>query len=83
MLRIEKGIPVSERNNYNDVPFSEMVVGDSVFVPLKDGQKMTTLQPTLMRAASDYAAQKDPEIKFTTKRWKDGNIVGVRIWRVK
>lgn len=71
-IKIEAGIPTpAMRNAKAKYPWSQMLVGDSFFVPGATTTKIAT-------AASTFARYHKNGYKFTVR--KEGN--GARVWRV-
>jgi len=79
---IEKGVPYPKKGKkgFVNYPFDEMEVGDSFFVPLKKGNKITSLQPQILSNAKSYALHNKKDWTFKTSREEDET--GIRIWRV-
>ena len=70
VITVDKGIPVPRslrgRSKY---PFRQMEIGDSCFIPRKNGQQITInhLKP----------------LRFTTRHVVENGIDGVRVWRIE
>lgn len=79
-IKIEKGIEIpSKKGKYNKYPFGQMEVGDSFFVPIKEGGNMRSFQPQISSLAKSYSLRnKNNEWEFTVRQ--EG--VGVRGWRI-
>jgi hypothetical protein len=70
-LKIEKGVPLPSYSLAASIPFDEMEVRDSIFVPCEPGSKAVNV------AAARYGRKTGKS--FTTRR-EEG---GVRIWRTR
>lgn len=68
---IEKGIPLPSRQVARKYPFDEMEVGDSFFV--------TDVSVVLLHA---HARRHSPR-RFTCRTVVEGDIKGVRVWRIE
>jgi hypothetical protein len=76
LIPIDKGIPLPTRqSNRKKYPFDAMEVGDSFFVPKRDGENSS--RQAQARVASCFARQRPR--KYTTAMVPGG----VRVWRVK
>ena len=87
-IKIDKGIPLPEdtrsRANY---PFADMEVGDSIFIPLEEGDNAQRMKNRLSQATRTFGKKQDPEQHFII-RYRlekigvgDREQSGVRIWR--
>jgi hypothetical protein len=78
MFKIEKNIPITALYAAQvQYPFGEMQVGDSILVPVPEGQTFGTLRSRLTAASGAYARKND--MKFSQRRIGDA----IRIWRIK
>jgi hypothetical protein len=87
-IKIDKGVPLPEdtrsRSNY---PFADMEVGDSIFIPLEEGDNAQRMKNRLSQATRTFGKKQDPEQHFII-RYRlekigvgDRELSGVRIWR--
>jgi hypothetical protein len=84
-FKIESGIKIPEAGlrypgRPRIYPFDAMMVGDSIFVP-GQGMRRTKGKPT-GAAKSAYKYAKKSGKKFSARSTREGNVDGVRIWRV-
>jgi len=80
---IEKNIPIRKKikPNATNYPFDKMEIGDSFFVKVKNGNKLTSLASGLSTCAREYAKRHNLDWKFLVSSYTELN--GARIWRVK
>lgn len=77
-IQIDKGIPIPTKmqlGRKSKYPFDIMDVGDSFFVPGRDGKNFGG---TVTAARKRY-----PELSFEMRTVKEGGVVGVRVWRTE
>ena len=77
--KIEKDVPIPEVHSKHKYPWSEMKVGDSVFIQAEDGDSIYHLKRTVGPAARYYGDK-------TAKKFKtlvDHENNGVRVWRIE
>lgn len=79
-IKIDSNIPMpmKKRRGFNSYPFHEMKVGDSFFVPLKEGKKQHSLICQISTSARLYSMASGKGWRFTTRSVEGG----CRVWRV-
>jgi hypothetical protein len=86
-FQIQKGVPIPEAMRrgpgQSDYPFRTMEVGDSFFVPAKKS-KNAEGQVVIETVRPPIPTSKKSDRKFVSRVEKDknGNVLGVRVWRV-
>ena len=79
---IDKDIPFPEDTRSSaKYPFQHMDVGDSLFLPLKEGDNAKRMKNRLSQATRTYGKKQDPERHFIIRYRLENEISGVRIWR--
>ena len=79
---IDKDIPFPEDTRSSaKYPFQHMEVGDSIFLPLKEGDNAKRMKNRLSQATRTYGKKQDPERHFIIRYRLENEISGVRIWR--
>ena len=79
---IDKDIPFPEDTRSSaKYPFQHMDVGDSLFLPLKEGDNAKRMKNRLSQATRTYGKKQDPEQHFIIRYRLENEISGVRIWR--
>jgi len=79
---IDKDIPFPEDTRSSaKYPFQHMEVGDSLFLPLKEGDNAKRMKNRLSQATRTYGKKQDPERHFIIRYRLENEISGVRIWR--
>lgn len=73
-FKIEKNVPLPEKNVRWKYPFDELEVGDSFFVANKDTTQLSAL---CKRAGTRL------NTRFVTAKATSGDATGVRVWRVE
>jgi hypothetical protein len=71
-MKIEKGIPIPPKGSQR-YPFTEMGVGDSVFIADKTSGTIHPMLSHLRRKGK----------LFSARHWEEDGVFGVRVWRVK
>ena len=87
-IKIDKGVPLPEdtrsKSNY---PFADMEGGDSIFIPLEEGDNAQRMKNRLSQATRTFGKKQDPEQHFIIRYRLEKIGVGVRehsgvrIWR--
>ena len=82
-FKVEKGVPVppivrkgvTHKTKY---PWREMEVGDSFFVPCRDGRDVRGMQRSFSgkKRAAHYG------IRTKTRQSTENGVLGIRVWRV-
>ena len=81
-LVIDIGIPFPEDTRSSTrYPFAKMNVGDSIFIPLKEGDNANRLKNRLSQASRTFGIKQEPEQKFILRYRLENETSGVRIWR--
>ena len=81
-LVIDIGIPFPEDTRSGArYPFAKMNVGDSIFIPLKEGDNANRLKNRLSQASRTFGKKQEPEQKFILRYRLENETSGVRIWR--
>lgn len=62
---------------YVRLPLRTMEIGDSVFVPRTDSET-----EQLRDAVQKFINRTKTPARFSTRKWKEHNRLGTRIWRV-
>ena len=61
-IKIDKDVPLPDdtrsRSNY---PFADMEVGDSIFIPLEEGDNAQRMKNRLSQATRTFGKKQDPE----------------------
>ena len=80
-MEIEKNIPIPPKRGvvYN-IPFNEMVSGDSVLIE-ENNISSYTLRARIHRELKLYNKKHDTKIEVTTRKLKNHNCF--RVWRIK
>ncbi len=79
MFNIEKNVPVPFKNTPTALyPFRQMEIGDSFFIPLKEGDVMQMLQSRVAATARTVLGPK----KISTRCVTENGVKGLRVWRV-
>ena len=91
--QIEKNIPFPDAFDRSKYPFDRMKIGDSFFVPLShydgakklDVEKASAIQSSLSSTLRYACSKRSINLKkFSSRRVKkDGDILGIRCWRLK
>lgn len=85
--KIQKDIPIYPRisRGFQKIyPFDKMAVGDSFFAPLSDLEHLRRPDLALINAAYAYKKRVGINTNFTSRKvWKNGKLIGYRIWRIK
>lgn len=76
-IKIEKGIPVPNKNLKIQYPFDEMEVVDSFFID-SNNMDINKLQIKIATKATYYKSRINNKVKFTCKKVDNG----VRCWRI-
>lgn len=71
MLKIDKNVPMPDRQPKTIYPFLQMEVGDSCFIPGKNTRQVATMTRTARRSGMKFVSE---------NRTEDGKL-GVRVWR--
>ena len=83
---IDEDIPVpagSDRRNFEaKYPLKRMEVGNSVFLPLAEGDDIKRMGNRISQARQGYQ-KRNEGVRFTQRTWEQNNEVGIRIWRVE
>jgi len=69
-IKIEHGIKVPAKNLYVSYPFTDMKIGDSIFIGFGDIQGL--------RCAATVHKRRHPEFNYMTRKTEKG----YRLWRV-
>tara|TARA_R100000656_G_scaffold32072_1_gene27844 strand:- start:711 stop:989 length:279 start_codon:yes stop_codon:yes gene_type:complete len=86
---IDSGIAVPEDYHVSvrKYPFEEMDIGDSFFVgPTYEEETQKKIGNRVAQARQTYqkrCVRQGDEVLFTQRMWKDADILGIRVWRVK
>ena len=79
---IDKDIPFPEDTRSSaKYPFKHMEVGDSIFLPIKEGDNAKRMKTRWSQATRTYGKKQDPECHFILRYRLENEISGVRIWR--
>ena len=79
---IDKNVPFPEDTRSSaKYPFQHMDVGDSLFLPLKEGDNAKRMKNRLSQATRTYGKKQTPERHFILRYRLENEISGVRIWR--
>ena len=79
---IDKDIPFPEDTRSSaKYPFQHMDVGDSLFLPLKEGDNAKRMKTRLSQATRTFGKKQDPECHFIIRYRLENEVSGVRIWR--
>ena len=79
---IDKDIPFPEDTRSSaKYPFQHMDVGDSLFLPLKEGDNAKRMKNRLSQATRTFGKKQDPECHFIIRYRLENEVSGVRIWR--
>ena len=79
---IDKNVPFPEDTRSSaKYPFQYMDVGDSLFLPLKEGDNAKRMKNRLSQATRTYGKKQTPERHFILRYRLEDEISGVRIWR--
>ena len=79
---IDKNVPFPEDTRSSaKYPFQHMDVGDSLFLPLKEGDNAKRMKNRLSQATRTYGKKQTPERHFILRYRLEDEISGVRIWR--
>lgn len=77
-IQIDKGVPIPTKmqlGRRSKYPFDLMEVGDSFFVPGRDGK---SFGGTVTAARKRYT-----DLSFEMRTVKEDGVVGVRVWRTE
>ena len=80
---IDKGVPLPDdmRGGGTIYPFDQLEVGDSIFIPLKEGDNGQRLKNRLAQSTRTYGKKQDPEQHYIIRYRLENELSGVRIWR--
>ena len=79
---IDKNVPFPEDTRSSaKYPFQHMDVGDSLFLPLKEGDNAKRMKNRLSQATRTFGKKQTPERHFILRYRLEDEISGVRIWR--
>jgi len=79
---IDKNVPFPEDTRSSaKYPFQYMDVGDSLFLPLKEGDNAKRMKNRLSQATRTFGKKQTPERHFILRYRLEDEISGVRIWR--
>jgi len=79
---IDKNVPFPEDTRSSaKYPFQYMDVGDSLFLPLKEGDNAKRMKNRLSQATRTFGKKQTPEWHFIIRYRLENEISGVRIWR--
>lgn len=77
-FEVQDGVPIpragSSRKYTSKYPLRTMAPGESFFIPV-EGENFVRVQRTVASAASRQG------VKIVTRRVKEGDAVGIRVWR--
>ena len=74
-MQIEKNEPIPDRNvSVRRYPFREMEVGDSIFLPIPEGEAMWGAARVFQYRNTGY--------NFTARKVQKDDVIGYRVWRV-
>lgn len=77
-MKIDKSIPVppdDKGGRGGKYPFRDLMVGDSIFLPGKEGDRMAS--------AAWVFAHRNKQIGIRTRHVREGGVDGVRVWRFR
>lgn len=77
-VKIEKNVPIPERNNLPDLPLQDMEIGDSFMIEMETDNNSRAVQ-TLRQRVSRFQTQ-NPNLRFRVMR--DVTEKGMRVFRV-
>ena len=87
-IKIDKDVPLpDDTRSRSNSPFADMEVGDSIFIPLEEGDNAQRMKNRLSQATRTFGKKQDPEqhfiIRYRLEKIGVGDRAhsGVRIWR--
>lgn len=78
-IKVEENIPLppsATMKGSSKYPFKKLEIGDSFFIPVKEGKAIESLQRSII-------STNQTGIKITTRTIAENGVRGIRTWRVK
>lgn len=80
---IDKNIPLPTdmRSRESKYPWSIMEVGDSIFIPLEEGDDGKRMKNRIAQSCRNFGKKQDPQWRYALRYRLEDEISGVRVWR--
>ena len=82
-FKIQKNIPLPEdmRSRASKYPWNIMEVGDSIFIPLEEGDDGKRMKNRISQSCRNFGKKQDPQWRYALRYRLEDEVSGVRVWR--